>query len=280
MERTLKDFLYAHAGATAWLFGKGPTLDRFDMATAGPLRVAINDVVKEVPGCLYGFANDSVADWAHVYRPGQVLFQPVRLWHDIHAKKCPVACERVWYEDKGDNDRLRWDPAEAAARGLAIRRGTLGSVGQILRIMGVQRIVCVGIDGGGQHSAKGWHTRLRADHATDYNEIRNEFIKACDVQGLELEFFDPNKPTMSNGKKRVRIVSQTFCRGKLCMVGQIHDLAPADADELVQAHRAIYLKDETTDHGPRDDGTTETASAAPEVETPEAPAKRKRKVRA
>ena len=57
---SLIPFLNRHAGETAWLFGKGPSLSTFDFKTAGPLRVAINDVIAHVPDCLYGFANDGV----------------------------------------------------------------------------------------------------------------------------------------------------------------------------------------------------------------------------
>jgi len=73
---SLIPFLNRHAGQTAWLFGKGPSLSTFDFKTAGPLRVAINDVIAHVPDCVFGFANDGVSKWKDAYKPGQTLFQP------------------------------------------------------------------------------------------------------------------------------------------------------------------------------------------------------------
>lgn len=239
--RTLKDFLGAHAGETAWLFGKGPSLDAFDMNTAGPLRCAINDVVKEVPGCRYGFANDSVRDWAHVYRPGQVLFTPERLMRNEFLQPVQPGIEVVLFPDDHDDERLAWPAARLATEGLAVRRGTLGSAGQVLAVMGVRKIVCVGIDGGGRHAAREWHTRLRHDHAQDYNAIRDAFITACRIQGVKLEFFGADLRTqLSNGMKTIKILQNTFIVGQPVCVGEIVDASPLEADLLVAEGRATY----------------------------------------
>lgn len=240
MPRDLLDFLNLHPGETAWLFGKGPSLDGFDFAAAGPLRVAINDVVGRVPGCVYGFANDSVADWAHVYQPGLVLFQPRRLEHDIHAARCPVACERVIFDDELDDERLAWPPARLALIGLSVRRGTLGSAGQILRVMGVRRVVCVGIDGGGRHASGHWHTRLRHDHAADYNSIRDAFVTASRIQGLDVVFHGADLTTqLPNGMITIKILENTFIRGVPVRAGEIVEAAPSDAAILIAERRAV-----------------------------------------
>lgn len=266
MPRALRDFLHLHPGETAWLFGKGPSLDRFDFATAGPLRLAINDVVGRVPGCRYGFANDSVADWAHLYTPGLVLFQPRRLYHDIHAARVPVACERVWFDDDWDDDRLAWPPERLAAEGLCVRRGTLGSAGQILRVLGVRRVVCVGIDGGGRHASGTWLTRLRHDHAADYNAIRDGFILASRLGGLQVEFFGADPGSNPDGMKTIKILENTFIRGRAVCVGEITEASPFEAEELVALGRAVFWAPPPAAPAPAAASiapVTETAALAP-----------------
>lgn len=264
MPRSLHEFIGKHHGETAWLFGKGPSLDGFDFAAAGPLRVAINDVVGRVPGCVYGFANDSVAAWAHVYQPGLVLFQPRRLEHDIHAARCPVACERVIFDDDQDDERLAWPPERLAREGLSVRRGTLGSAGQILRVMGVRRIICVGIDGGGQHASGQWHTRLRHDHAADYNSIRDAFITASRIQGLDVVFHGADLTTqLPNGMKTLKILENTFIRGVPVREGEIVDVAPLDAAILIAERRAMAWTAPAPVAAP---APVEAAAAAPVAE--------------
>jgi hypothetical protein len=266
---SLHDYLGKHTGQTAWIFGKGPSLDAFDMASAGPLRCAINDVAAYVPGCVYTFANDSVAKWAHVYQPGHTLFQPLRLQHDIHAAHVPVPCPRIWFADEADADRLTWPRERLAAEGLAIRHGTLGSAGQILHLMGVKRIIAVGIDGGGTHAAKPWLTRLRHDHARDYNTIRDNFIEACALQGIELEFFgQPDEPALNpNGTMQVKILRACFVAGKPQPAGAIVDFPPALAQELITIGRATRWTEPAQPAAP----VIETAEAAPAAEKAVAP---------
>ena len=56
--RTIAELLNQHAGEEAWLFGKGPSLDEFDMQTAGKLRISINESALVVPNAMYFFAHD------------------------------------------------------------------------------------------------------------------------------------------------------------------------------------------------------------------------------
>lgn len=285
MGRTLTDFLNSHRGETAWLFGKGPSLDTFlalpanadwvagkspfpgagkdepaiaQRATAGkcPVLCAINDVAEYVPGCRYAFANDSVAKWAHIYQPGQVLFQPLRLQHDMHAAKCETAAERVWYADATDDERLLWPIEQAAAEGLAVRRGTLGSAAQILRLMGVTKIVCVGIDGGGQHANRPWHTRLRADHAKDYDSIRDDFITACRLSGLDYEFYGL-PASQIHGTMHIKITDNCLVEGIHRPAGSIVELNESLARQMIGLGRATIW--------------TPPAKAQPVIETAEAP---------
>ena len=47
-----------HEGEDAWMFGKGPSFQNFNMDNAGPLRVCINDTWKAVPDATYFFSHD------------------------------------------------------------------------------------------------------------------------------------------------------------------------------------------------------------------------------
>jgi len=198
---SLLPFLNRHAGETAWLFGKGPSLSTFDFKNAGPLRVAINDVIGYVPECKYGFANDGVAKWRDLYRHGQVLFQPVRCLHEFDSTVFgTLACDVVTYQDTGDDARLSL-PRAALAELLTIRRGTLGSALQILHVMGVKAVHMVGIDGGGEHAdCSQWRTRLRHDHHRDYNNIRNAAIDAAFIMGIALKFHNHDHTTVPGSR--------------------------------------------------------------------------------
>lgn len=132
----LADFINRHAGESAWLFGKGPSLSDFDFSTAGPLRCAINDTIAHIPACTYGFANDGVRRWRDLYQPGQILFQPRRCIWEYEGAPVGVACDLVWFADGYGHERILL-PREELARELSIRRGTLGSALQILHLMGI-----------------------------------------------------------------------------------------------------------------------------------------------
>ena len=236
----LSEFINRHAGETAWLFGKGPSLSTFDFKTAGPLRVAINDVVAHVPNCTYAFANDGVARWRDCYKPGQVLFQPHRCLCEFDSTADQaVACDVIIYEDGYDDTRL-YESREIIASGLAIRRGTLGSALQILHIMGVTEVHLVGIDGGRTHAdGFGWRTELRMDHGTEYTAIRNEAIDSGKMMGITLKFHDKNQME-TDGKIFIKALSNFFAEGVPYCNGQIFSVNPRTATDLVREGAAEY----------------------------------------
>ena len=232
-------FLNRHAGETAWLFGKGPSLSTFDFKTAGPLRVAINDVAAHVPDCIYAFSNDGVRAWRDVYRAGQVLFQPSRCLHEFDSTvPGAVDCDVVTYEDTHDDRRLQL-PREELAQLLTIRRGTLGSALQILHVMGVRSIHMVGIDGGQVH-ANGfqWRTRLRNDHWKDYNAIRSAAIDAAFIMGIALRFHNIDHTMETNGRIFVRFLNNSFAEGVPYAQGEIASFSPRVANQLIIASAA------------------------------------------
>lgn len=280
MPRTLKNFLNIHAGETAWIFGKGPSLDSFDMATAGPLRCAVNDVVRYVPDCRYCFANDPVNDWAHLYAPDHVLFQPSRTLGDGFLNPTrDHRAELVTYEDLHCDERLTMSREQLADGGLSIRRGTLGSVIQILHIMGVREVVCVGIDGGGRHADKQFLTRLRANHAEDYNAIREAFILAAKIMGIRVRFHNaPDSTTQENGLMLIKITDSTLVAGRHYSAGEIIEALPSDAQLVIGCGRAIPWKAPVAPVAAALPAIVETADAAPAAERADAPpAKRQRR---
>lgn len=230
---TLPDFLNRHAGESAWLFGKGPSLSQFDFKTAGPLRAAINDVIAHVPNCKYGFSNDGIRAWRDVYRPGQILFQPTRCLHEYDSTEDgAVLCDVVTYPDSHDDHRLFYT-RENLACGLSIRRGTLGSALQILHIMGVTTIHFVGIDGGRAHAdGFAWRTELRSDHGNEYNAIRNEAIDSCVMMGIKAIFHNQSNPMEQDGKIFVKFLSNCFADQIPYCTGQVVRLNPRVAFEL------------------------------------------------
>jgi len=238
---SLRPFLNIHAGQTAWLFGKGPSLTNFDFKQAGKLRFAINDVIAHIPDCKYGFANDGVAMWRDVYQKGQILFQPLRAISEFDSRNGAVDCEVITYQDTHDDSRLVLSREEIADMP-AIRRGTLGSALQILHVMGIKSVHLVGIDGGGTH-ADGftWKTRLRNDHAADYNAIRNAAIDAAELMGITLHFQNKNNIMEPNGKIFVRFLSNSFARGIPYSQGEVASFNPQIAKELVACRAAEYF---------------------------------------
>lgn len=237
----LSDFINCHAGETAWLFGKGPSLSTFDFKTAGPLRVAINDVVRYVPSCKYAFSNDGVGKWRDVYAQGQILFQPVRCLGEFDSTAPDaVACDVVTYEDTHDDERMSMHRAKIAELP-AIRRGTLGSALQILHVMGVRSVYMVGIDGGGKHAdGFDWKTRLRHDHARDYNAIRNAAIDAAFIMGISLKFHNHDHTMEPNGRIYVKFTSNAFANAEPYSQGEIASFSPKVAAELVACNAAQY----------------------------------------
>jgi len=236
----LSEFTNRHAGETAWLFGKGPSLSTFDFKTAGPLRVAINDVIDHVPDCLYGFANDGVARWKDCYSDRHILFQPSRCLHEYDSTQPgAVGCRVVTYADTCDDSRLLWSGVQLATDGLTIRRGTLGSALQILRVMGIRTVHMVGIDGGGEHApGYEWKTRLRHAHAKDYNAIRSAAIDAATIMGITLKFHNHDHTMENNGKVFVRMTRNCFANSEPYALGEVVSFSPRVAAELISVRCA------------------------------------------
>ena len=249
--KNLKQYIGIHEDEVAWVFGKGHTLADFDMSSAGKIRCAINDVVQAVPDCMYCFANDSIDDWSDMYQDSHVIFSPRRTYTDgfLKAKPSPRG-EHILFDDDHDHGQLaeEWITREVLSDKLVMRHGTLNSALQILWIMGIRKIVCVGIDGGQSHS-RGWQwrTRLRNEHYRDYNRIRNEFIQAADWLGIELQFSGLNgrNEVMTDGKISVKIKADCFFGDIAATQGSVHKVTPDIAQQLFGCGKAIPFRETT-----------------------------------
>ena len=247
MEQTAKSlapFLGVETGQTCWLFGKGGSLDCFDFSAAGDLRAAINDVAAVVPNCKYGFANDDTKPWADLYadfeNPDFVLFQPWRV--AITGTEPP--CNRVVFADYCELPIAR-TPSPILNEGLTIGRGTISSVVQILYIMGVSKIICVGIDGDYSHASRAqWRTTLNNDHRRTYQEYRDWFIHGAIALGIEVEFWNEEPTKIKGGHMQIRVTKNTFFRGVSIEAGMTLILPEPEAREIIEARCAIAIAEE------------------------------------
>jgi hypothetical protein len=128
--------------------------------------------------------------------------------------------------------------------------------------MGVKAVHMVGIDGGAVH-AEGyqWRTRLRNDHARDYNAIRNAAIDAAFIMGIALKFHNHDHTMETNGKVFVRLIENAFANAEPYAAGEVASFSPKVAAELVSCRKAVYF----------DQPKMEAEIIAPAIETAEAP---------
>jgi hypothetical protein len=236
----LVEFIGKHQGETAWLFGKGPSFDGFDFSQAGALRCGINDVAAHVPGCIYGFAHDEVTGWADLYDglPGFTLFQPFRTV--INEESAPP-CHRVVFDDA---ESFSWSQTreQAARDGLVIGSGTLSGALQILWIMGVSKIICVGIDGGQSHATSvQWRTALQNEHYKLYDRIRTEFISRASQLGVQVQFWGAASPSQQRGNMKIMMKRSVWAGNLPLKEGASYELTESTAKELINMGAALHV---------------------------------------
>src|SRR5262245_60432716 len=115
--RTIAELLGLDAGCEAWIFGKGPSLDGFDMNMAGPLRICINESALVVPEPTYFFAHDErpiervAAAW---HMSCRAILQPVRATY-AEARGIPSEAVFTYEKIEGRLEILDWSAQEIAA---------------------------------------------------------------------------------------------------------------------------------------------------------------------
>ena len=175
------ELLLRHRGETAWLFGKGPSLDTFDMARAGSLRVCINESALCVPAPSYFFAHDE----APIQRVAAERSSPCTAILETSrarfAEKCGWGKENIFvYEKRRLDQKLLSMPPQALAATHALygNSGTVHSAIHFCHLVGVVEVVMVGFDGGGGYasclelpSGGAEHERIRRDSETLLREL-------------------------------------------------------------------------------------------------------------
>ena len=177
--QTIAELLGKHPHEEAWIFGKGPSLDRFDFATAGPLRICINESVLTVPGATYFFAHDELpiqraaAAWpmrlsCHLAAGSSQLRGNKR--HSGRLRFLPTQNVSVNLE------LLDWSPEKIAQKSSLLGlTGTVHSAIHFCRLIGVSSVVFVGMDGTGGYAqcigtppppGGGQHDVIRRDSIT------------------------------------------------------------------------------------------------------------------
>ena len=187
--QSIRRLLNAHAGEVAWLFGKGPSLDELPMATAGPLRIVINESLRAVPQPTYFFAHDEVpianvaTDWP---KGCKAILQPVRA---EFALECGLPATSLYvYTKCTDNNAVR----DMSASEIAVHASLYGNSGTVhcaihfCRLIGASRIVMVGFDGKGGYAAK---VGL-PDGGAEHGRIRRDSISLMTTLDIPHQFFE------------------------------------------------------------------------------------------
>jgi hypothetical protein len=145
-----------------------------------------------------------------------------------------------------------------------------------MHVMGIKSVYLVGFDGGGRHAdGYDFRTRLRADHAKDYNAIRDAAIDAAFLMGMALRFHNHDHNMEPNGKIYVKFTSNSFVRAVPFSNGEVAAFVPTIARELVFSGAAVYFKAE-----PVDEPIEEATIPVVEAETAAIKPKRGRKPKA
>lgn len=194
LPRRLAEFEGIHAGKTAWMFGKGPSFERFDLSTAGPLRMCVNETCYAVPDPTYLCALDRLNGYAHrIPRGIECVFHPARTVRDrfLCAVLPPPEIPVCIFEDTLSTIPLE-NPYHALQE-LHRGEGTAVAAIQILHIMRVARVVFVGFDGGGGYGRE-WFYRHRPEFDRAYGSIRAFVARLCAQWGIEADFSPSGGP--------------------------------------------------------------------------------------
>jgi hypothetical protein len=186
--RTIGGFCGKHAGDTAYVFGKGPSLDTFDMTLAKGPRVCINESALVVPCPTYFFAHDEkpISRVASMWPERcTAILEPSRAQY---AVKCglPEDAIAVYGLRHGDISVLGLTRDEVARRNvLYAKLGTVHSAIHFCHLIGVSRVVMVGFDGQGGYAASLRVTSAGWNHA----QIRTHAIEILDMLDIKHEFW-------------------------------------------------------------------------------------------
>ena len=217
----LTQFVNKHAGCTAWVFGKGPSVDQYltslehlDSHTKDSVLIAINEAVLVVRDPDYFFCHDGpvlercVDPWNHGFKQGRAdVDDRISL---VYPHECTAILRHeheglyqgldAHYYTKAQQEAtlLSLSPEKLAETGkLYGESSTTQSACHFAKLIGAARVVLVGIDGGegiaevfkGIEPIKGyWYTKNRGDTrrileamGMPYEVWEPEHAKATDI---------------------------------------------------------------------------------------------------
>ena len=182
-----------HSGQEAWVFGKGPSLDRFDMNQAGSLRVCINEILFYIPGPRYFFAHDQIG----VQRVTEEAWPAdcIAVLEDHFARYAverglPSSSIRAYTKRQGDLGALNETPEQMASnRGLYGQSGTVHSALHFCYFVGVSKVTLVGFDGGNDYAKCYTHGVLDPNTPHHFDIIRRDTITMLERLGVPYVFF-------------------------------------------------------------------------------------------
>lgn len=154
------DYLDRWKGETAYLFGKGPSLDTFPMASAGPLRITINEAALVVPDPTFMFAIDGkpltnigTPPCMAILGPDEVSKRFDASGNLLHAGRTYQRGSFETYRKHTGRDILDWPKEKVAAAGeLYFDGGTVQPAAHFAWMLGVIEVVLVGFDGYGPYA--------------------------------------------------------------------------------------------------------------------------------
>jgi len=184
---TIRHFLGIHKKETAWIFGKGPGIDRFDMSKAGSLRICINESTLVVHEPRYFFAHDEkpILRVSKKWNPSCVaILQPIR---GKYAVRCGIPEDCIYTYDiwARDPKALTLSPEVIANKAhLYAKHGTVTSALHFCYMAGVTRVNLVGFEGKGGYAPS---LGLR-DDGGHHDEIHEEMVHMMNCLKMDYSF--------------------------------------------------------------------------------------------
>jgi hypothetical protein len=189
--QTVGVLLGKHIGDEAWLFGKGPGLDRFSMKRAGALRICINESLLHVHKPTYFFAHDEqpILRVAQQWPTGcKAILEPTRA---DFAVRHGIPSEDVYTYTKCDQDLscLKWSADQIAKMGMLLGlSGTVHSAVHFCHLCGVSSAIFVGMEGRGGYA---FRLGLKLPRGGgQYPRIRSHTIRELELLNMKYEFID------------------------------------------------------------------------------------------
>ena len=184
----LSSFYRRHASEVAWIFGKGPSLDTFDQASAGSLRICINESVLHVDSPTYFFAHDEVPIKRIAAKFPNSCTAVLEHCRSIFAQQCGLAESQICtYHKLQQNVPTEADLLiDSNSDSLIGVSSTVHSALHFCKLIGASKVVLVGFDGtGGYANCLGLDLPVGGGQ---HERIKKDTVRLIELLGLESEF--------------------------------------------------------------------------------------------